>query len=377
MSNPAIILKNVQKDYHIFQIGLPFFKTFTALKDISFSVPMGQVLGLIGHNGAGKSTLLKIITGNSKETSGMVKTEGRILAILNIATGIMDELSGRENITSLGKMYGVKKEDIDVDSIITFSGLGDAIEYPVRTYSTGMRMRLAFSIVTSIPFDILLIDEALSVGDSGFSLKCRERIHGLCRSGKTVVIVSHGMTAIKELCDRVIWLEHGRIKEDGLPAHLTERYRASLIDNVRKSVDQRLKHRNLMMSEGNLKIISFELVEKGTHEPLSIVTVGQHTEILFEVEGCSDSHTLDVRLELYRSDGTLILEHEEHVQSQQNAFRMDFGEMRLGRFIYEMHLKIMSTSKDYAHATRIFSVYDDKHAYNSSYYPDVEWIEKS
>jgi ABC-type polysaccharide/polyol phosphate transport system ATPase subunit len=201
-------------------------RTFRALEGITFDLARGNVLGIIGPNGAGKSTLLKIITGVLDPTSGTVEVFGRVTAILELGLGFNPEYSGRENVRLSGLLYGMTHDEIErkLGSIIEFSGLGNFVDQAVKTYSSGMHSRLAFSIATAVDPDILIIDEALAAGDSMFVHKCMRRIRQLCSGGRTVVVVSHGTGLLAQLCHRVLWLEDGRIKMDGPALAVVQAY---------------------------------------------------------------------------------------------------------------------------------------------------------
>ena len=188
-----------------------------ALKNINLSIVKGECVGLIGINGSGKSTLLKLITKILYPTSGSIKTYGKIASLLELGAGFNDDFTGLENIYINGAIFGLKKKDIDkiVNNIIDFSELGDAIYSPVRTYSSGMYMRLAFSVAIHVNADILMIDEILAVGDSSFKEKCYRKIEEIKKSGVTIVIVSHEMDVIKKFCDRGIVLTDHQVSFDG------------------------------------------------------------------------------------------------------------------------------------------------------------------
>lgn len=227
MTNIAIRISDLEKVFEVYDkpmdlaleilLRRPRHSQFRALEGISFDVKRGEVLGIIGANGAGKSTLLKIITGVLDATSGTVEIAGRVTAILELGLGFNPEFSGRENIRLSGLLYGMSREEIDekIDSIIAFSGLREFIERPVKTYSSGMHSRLAFSIATAVDPDILIIDEALAAGDAGFVQKCLRRIRELCTGGRTVLLVSHGTGLLAQLCNRIVWLERGRVRAIG------------------------------------------------------------------------------------------------------------------------------------------------------------------
>ena len=193
------------------------FKEFWALRDINFEVNKGEVVGIIGRNGAGKSTILKIISGIMKPTTGNVERYGNIVPMLELGSGFDMDLSGKENIFLNGAILGYSKEFLEskYDEILEFSELGDFIYSPIRNYSSGMLMRLAFSIATVVEPEILSFDEILAVGDENFQQKSRKRMMELMSGGTTVLFVSHNLWQIREMCDRVVWLEGGHVKMFG------------------------------------------------------------------------------------------------------------------------------------------------------------------
>jgi lipopolysaccharide transport system ATP-binding protein len=195
----------------------PLHTPFVALENINFSVFMGETFGIIGENGAGKSTLLKILAKTLKPSSGSISIKGRVAALLELGAGFNPDLTGEENIYLNAYLMGLSKADIDEkkQDIIAFSELGDFIGRPVKTYSSGMHVRLAFSIATSVNPDILIIDEALSVGDDYFQKKCIDRMMNFKKAGKTIIFCSHSMYHVQELCEKTMWLHGGRIKNTG------------------------------------------------------------------------------------------------------------------------------------------------------------------
>lgn len=199
---------------------------FLALKNISFSVYEGEVMGIIGHNGSGKSTLLKLISGILKPTQGNIKCYGNIVPMLELGSGFDADLTGKENIFMNGAILGYSEEFLKqkYDEILEFSELGEFIDVPIRNYSSGMMMRLAFSVATVVNPKILIVDEILAVGDEAFQAKSRARMMELMSGGTTVLFVSHSLDQIREMCDRVVWLSHGEIKMIGDTQEVCDEY---------------------------------------------------------------------------------------------------------------------------------------------------------
>lgn len=205
------------------------YEEFWALKDVSFEVNKGEVVGIIGHNGAGKSTLLKVISGILKPTDGELEVHGNIVPMLELGSGFDHDLTGRENVFLNGAILGYTEEYLKAkyDEIVEFSELGKFIDVPIRNYSSGMLMRLAFSIATVVQPEILIVDEILAVGDAAFQEKSKARMLELMSGGTTVLFVSHSLEQIREMCDRVIWLEHGHVKAIGATKEICDAYQAS------------------------------------------------------------------------------------------------------------------------------------------------------
>ncbi|MBP2547680.1 lipopolysaccharide transport system ATP-binding protein [Neorhizobium galegae] len=257
----AIKVENVSKCYQIYDtprarlkqfvlprlrhaIGLSrpqYFREFWALRDVSFEVKKGETVGIIGRNGSGKSTLLQMICGTLNPTSGSIKAHGRISALLELGSGFNPEFTGRENVYMNAAILGVNKDEIDArfDDIAAFADIGDFIEQPVKSYSSGMMVRLAFAVAINVEPEILIVDEALSVGDELFQRKCFSRIEALRAKGATVFFVSHSASQIVELCDRAIMLDGGEIIASGEPKQIVSSYQkllyapAHLRDDVR------------------------------------------------------------------------------------------------------------------------------------------------
>ncbi len=238
----AIAARNLSKVYHLYEAPSDrlkqllfgrkrqYYKEYTALNNVSFQLPKGEVLGLVGRNGAGKSTLLQLICGTLTATSGDLAIHGRIAALLELGAGFNPEFTGRENVYLSATVMGIGQKEIDdkIEKIIDFSGVRDFIDQPVKTYSSGMYVRLAFSVAISVEPDILVIDEALSVGDGDFARRSFERIMAMRDAGKTILFCSHSLYQVEALCTHVIWLEQGQVRASGKPEQIVPEYQSFL-----------------------------------------------------------------------------------------------------------------------------------------------------
>ena len=239
MKEIAISVDNVEKSFKIYKDKgftlkerVLFFKSRNAyvknniLRGISFDIEKGDILGIVGKNGSGKSTLLKLITKIIYPDSGSIKINGKVSSLIELGAGFHPDMTGRENIYINASIYGLTKKEIDskLDTIIKFSELEEFIDSPIRTYSSGMYMRLAFSVAINVEAEILLIDEILSVGDANFQAKCFRKMQELKDSGITIVIVSHDLHTMEKLCNKVIWIESGKIKRSGIPNEVLKEY---------------------------------------------------------------------------------------------------------------------------------------------------------
>lgn len=200
-----------------------------ALRNVSFEVKEGEVLGIIGGNGAGKSTLLKVLSRITEPTSGRVEIHGRVGSLLEVGTGFNPELSGRDNVYLNGVVLGMRKKEVDArfDEIVAFSGIEKFIDTPIKRYSSGMKVRLAFAVAAHLEPEILIVDEVLAVGDDEFQRKCLGKMSEVSKSGRTVFFVSHTMSAVNSLCSRVIWMKQGQVNMDGLPTDVISAYLSS------------------------------------------------------------------------------------------------------------------------------------------------------
>jgi ABC-type polysaccharide/polyol phosphate transport system ATPase subunit len=203
---------------------------FKALNNVSFSLRRGESLGIIGHNGAGKSTLLNVVSGLSQPDSGTVRVDGSIAPLLELGAGFHPDLTGEENIELNASLLGFTQKQTErlFDSIIDFAGIGDFVREPLRTYSSGMSMRLAFSIAVNLDPDILIIDEVIAVGDQEFQAKCLDRIATFRRSGKSLICVSHSPALLLQFCDQGLWLDHGEVMAGGELQTVLDTYQATL-----------------------------------------------------------------------------------------------------------------------------------------------------
>jgi|RhiMethySRZTD1v2_1073278.scaffolds.fasta_scaffold125989_2 lipopolysaccharide transport system ATP-binding protein len=206
-------------------------ESFEVLSGITFSVKQGQTLSIIGRNGSGKSTLLKVLAGIYRVDHGRVRVHGRIGALLELGTGFHPEFSGRENVLINGVILGLSKKEVRqrFDQIVQFAGLEASIDEPVKTYSSGMYMRLGFAVAVHADLDILLIDEILAVGDAAFQLKCFDKIAEFRQHGKTIILISHDLASVEQLSDEVLWLDRGVIREQGKPQRVINQYRCDML----------------------------------------------------------------------------------------------------------------------------------------------------
>ena len=258
------------------------------LQDINFTVQPGEAVGIIGMNGAGKSTLLKMITGTTQPTTGGVNITGRVAALLELGMGFHPDFTGRQNAYMAGQLLGYSVEDISrlMPEIEAFAEIGDYIDQPVRVYSSGMQMRLAFSVATAHRPDVLIVDEALSVGDAYFQHKSFDRIREFRKQGTTLLIVSHDKGAIQSICDRAILLNAGRVAMEGVPEAVMDYYNAMLADHQNQEVKQ------VVLDDGKVQTISgtgdatvtrITLVDQAGN-PLEVVDVGQPVHLVIDVK---------------------------------------------------------------------------------------------
>ncbi len=360
MTDIAIKVENLTKVYHLYDKPVdrlkeslhPFRKKyhndFYALKDVSFEVKKGESVGIIGKNGAGKSTLLKILTGVLTPTQGQVNVRGKVLALLELGTGFNPELTGIENIYFNGAILGSSREEMDqkIDAIIEFADIGDYVHQQVKTYSSGMYVRLAFGVIANMDPEVLIVDEALAVGDAVFTQKCMRYIRSFQERG-TLLFVSHDIGAVQNLCQSAVWLERGQVQKVGTAKAVAEAYLQSTLQEIYGDKEQ-------------LKTVSTE-VETFAETPQTHTTVSYEAEItgrgnFASAKGWSSgvAELLNLRLEHLSPEPGEVFEGGEQVRivieaiAYQNLFSPILGFIvkdRLGQDLFGENTLPFSASK--------------------------------
>jgi len=321
-----------------------------AVDGVSLDITSGERVGIIGENGAGKTTLLQMISGLAEPTSGTVEVEGNVNCIMTLGVGLKEELPGRENIYLDGETHGKTRSEVDpvIDEIIKFADIGEFIDRPVKTYSSGMKSRLAFAIITCIEPEILIIDEALSVGDAGFSMKASKKMRETSSRGKIVILVSHDMPAIVGMCNRCIWMDEGRIVIDGEPAIVTSAY----LDFVRQRDEAELMKnlRNRIGTRSYVKgfeVKSLEFLDK-TGKSRLIMDVGDEMSIQVNISSERKLEHPDLRITFERVDGVLLMENTASKDgfdirpAKGNAvYAVDLYAVDFGKGIYEVRAELL------------------------------------
>lgn len=296
MTETVIEIKHLTKKYDMYKKPSDRLKeamsirrksyhdVFYALNDVNVSVKEGEMIGFIGENGSGKSTILKIITGVLSPSSGEIHIKGNIAALLELGSGFNPEYSGYENIFLNGMVLGYSREEMEekVDDIITFADIGDHLYQPVKTYSSGMFVRLAFAVAINVDPDILIVDEALAVGDLEFQLKCMEKFTELRNAGKTILFVSHDVNAVRRFCDRVYWLKNGVVEAEGKTMEITEDYENFLKKKSLKTVDRETSAKDEFSAHDIVEVKSAELLD-GDLNPIEEAVV-QDSKVIVRVK---------------------------------------------------------------------------------------------
>lgn len=338
---------------------------FWALEGVSFEVEEGSTFGLIGHNGSGKSTLLKCMARIYRPDRGQINIRGRVSALLELGAGFHPELSGRENVYLNGSILGLSKRDVDqrFDQIVAFAGLEHFIDTPVKNYSSGMFVRLGFSVAITVEPDILLVDEILAVGDEAFQQRCLEKFAELRRSGRTIVLVSHGIDSVRNICDRAAWLDHGSLLKEGDSYEVTTAYLESVRDDRRAREaseaaqagqgDGEAETPQDAVSNEGWHIHGVQMLDANDRE-VGVAQSGSELTIRVEVETAADDDIALV-VNLYRTDGV-------HVAGPVHRFRsggatrrtLDYHipQLALASGTYDVSTQLADTHIQHTYAVR-------------------------
>ncbi len=279
------------------------YEEFLALDSVSLDIEAGSTFGFIGHNGSGKSTLLKCMARILRPDAGRINVEGKISALLELGAGFHPELSGKENIFLNGAILGIPNKDINrkYDEIVEFAGLERFIDTPVKNYSSGMYVRLGFSVAINVEPDVLLVDEVLAVGDEEFQRKCNEKFADLRTQNKTIVVVSHGLGAMRNMCDKVAWLEHGKLRMVGDAGDVIDRYIAEVqTDRVEDSGDGSAR-----WGSGELRVERVEVLDS-RGEPTSRLTTGQRMTLRLHYRAEEPIHRPVFGVAIHTLEGVLV-----------------------------------------------------------------------
>jgi lipopolysaccharide transport system ATP-binding protein len=327
-------------------VGLSNTEEFWALKDVSFEINKGERVGIIGRNGAGKTTLLKILSRITEPTKGRVKIKGRVASLLEVGTGFHPELTGRENIFLNGAILGMGKEEIKkkFDEIVAFAEIEKFLDTPVKRYSSGMYVRLAFSVAAHLEPEILIIDEVLAVGDLQFQKKCMGKMEEVGREGRTVLFVSHNMTAVKSLCENAIWLESGHIMNIGNSDLIVSEYFQSGTNELREQTWE-----NPDIAPGNDKVrLHYIRLAPDVKDHNDLINLETPLKIEIELWNLMSRAYLNFSLHLYTMEGTYVL------ATVSNVFAAEAGIVKgtcyiPGNFLnngtYRVMIKIVQDSK--------------------------------
>lgn len=335
-----------------------------AVDGISLTIRNGERLGIVGRNGAGKSTLLHMVAGLSAPTAGKIDVHGRVTAIMTLGLGLREHASGRENIYIDGEVQGKSRVEIDavIDEIIEFAELGEFIDMPVRTYSTGMKSRLAFAMISCLEPEILIIDEALSAGDVKFSAKATRKIQEICAKGRIVILVSHSMASIQSMCNRCLWIDQGKIVMDGLPDQVCKAY----IDAVRSEDEAKLLERfrdeaSTRFSLDGWDVDALYVLQGDTATQRVLLEAGEDALIRTKIQvptGCEEAQLV---MSVTRLDGLVVTQRRIALDKYTEAgvARVQFA-MRplvLGQGVYRLEIAAELDQALVASRSMIFEVF--------------------
>jgi lipopolysaccharide transport system ATP-binding protein len=318
-----------------------------ALKDVNFSLKPGEIVGIIGRNGAGKSTLLKLLSRITYPTAGTIRVNGRTAAMLEVGTGFHDELTGRENIYLNGSIMGMKRKDINakMDDIVAFAAIEKFLDTPIKRYSSGMRMRLGFAVAAHLDPDILLVDEVLAVGDSQFQKKCLDTMSELRNGGRTVLLVSHNMAAVENLCQRTIWIDGGQVRQDGPTAEVIRAYMMTFANAQHGGAC--LENIETRGGNGEARFTGVEFLDSGG-QPITYVRSGDSITIRLHFRSHTAIQDLRVGLELNTDLGMKLVGSNNwatgfYVPSVSPGegymdFEIDFLNIMPGRYYLSLYL---------------------------------------
>lgn len=282
-----------------------------ALRDLSFTVQPGEVVGIVGRNGAGKSTLLKILSRISRPSAGLVRVRGRVASLLEVGTGFHEELTGRENVYLSGCILGMPKRRIDaqLDAIVAYADVERFIDTPIKHYSSGMRLRLGFAVAAHLESDILLVDEVLAVGDGEFQRRCLKTMDDLHHSGRTVLFVSHNLAAVENLCSRALWIEKGRLQEDGPAGRVIQSYMGTFTGAEEEVHDLNdIPHRQ---GSGELRFTRIEFLS-AKREPVAAIRSGDSVVVRLHFEASRPVVQPAFGVDIHTVLGTLAAEMYTH-----------------------------------------------------------------
>ena len=345
-----------------------YHEVFYALNDVNVAVQKGEMIGFIGENGSGKSTILKIITGVLTPSSGEVKIKGNIAALLELGSGFNPEYSGYENIFLNGMVLGFSREEMaeKVDDIINFADIGDHLYQPVKTYSSGMFVRLAFAVAINVDPDILIVDEALAVGDLEFQLKCMEKFTELRNAGKTILFVSHDVNAVRRFCDRVYWLKNGVVEDEGETMEITETYENFLKKKSLKTVDRESSSSEEFSAYDIVEVKSAELLDENL-QPLELVEPDSKVviKVVYNVKDDSiKKPVLGVAIRTVDNNyvcglNTLLDEESIPWEKGENTFYLEYEKMALlgGEYYFDVALFEENATVPLVYKTRYLTMF--------------------